>query len=137
MCFDEGAACDAGLGCGSFLICAGSDPKEFGCPISKRDAKRDIRYLTPQDLGRFTRELLNLRLATWSYKTDAAAQPARLGFIIEDHPESVAVNGAQERVDLYGYTSLVIAAVQQQSKEIEALRAKVEALESKLEACAR
>lgn len=54
----------------------------------------------------------------------------RLGFLIDDDPASPAVRPDGERVDLYGYTSLAIAALQEQQAEIDALKAEVEALKA-------
>ena len=42
-----------------------------------------------------------------------------LGFIIEDMPESGSVAEGKNMVDLYGYTSMVVAALQVQKKMIE------------------
>lgn len=134
-CDEAGATCDAGLGCGSYLICADKDPKQNGCPISRQKHKQDIRYLSDKDLARFAREAQQVRLATWRYKNDPAKQGERLGFIIDDHPESVMVGYDQQRVDLYGYTSMAIAAVQQQAREIEALKAEVGKLHLQLKRC--
>ena len=101
-----------------------------GCPISRAAYKRDIRYLEQGELERYRRELLGMKLATWRYKHDPARE--RLGFIIDDNEISVAVANSGEHVDLYGYTSLAVATLQMQSREIQALKAQVTALEAKL-----
>jgi hypothetical protein len=54
-----------------------------------------------------------MRLATWRYKQDPSKE--RLGFIIDDNERSVAVDGRRDMVDLYGYTSLAVAAIQNQA----------------------
>jgi hypothetical protein len=59
------------------------------------------------------------------YTTDAAAAPERLGFLIDDTQQTPAVAPDATHIDLYGYTSMVVAAVQAQAKEIEALRREV------------
>jgi hypothetical protein len=49
-----------------------------------------------------------------------------LGFIIEDMPEgSAAVLPSRDRVDLYGYTSMTVASLQHQQREIDALKAEL------------
>lgn len=64
-----------------------------------------------------------MRLATWRYKQDPSKQ--HLGFIIDDNEQYHAVDPARDMVDLYGYTSLAVAALQVQAREIEALRREV------------
>jgi hypothetical protein len=58
-----------------------------------------------------------------------------LGFIIEDQPESLAVDQTHHRVDLYGYVSMMVAAMQVQEKEIAALRQELQLAQGK-SACA-
>jgi hypothetical protein len=64
-----------------------------------------------------------MKLATYNYKAKVADPHLKhLGFIIEDQPESVAVDQTHHRVDLYGYVSMMVAAMQVQEKEIAELR---------------
>lgn len=74
-----------------------------------------------------------MRLATYEYTDPALRGRRHLGFIIEDQPTSEAVDPEKNQVDLYGYTSLLVSAVQKQSREIEALRKEVNELKGKLE----
>jgi hypothetical protein len=68
-------------------------------------------------------EVLRVRLATYNYKGQYAdPNPKHLGFIVEDNPQSLAVDRGHDRVDLYGYLSMVVAAMQVQEKEIAALK---------------
>jgi len=99
-----------------------------GCPISRRRAKRDIEYLSPSELDRLARDVAHLPLATFEYVDPALAGRRRLGFILEDAPGSFAVDPERSQVDLYGYTSLVLAASQAQARRIEALEREVRAL---------
>jgi hypothetical protein len=69
-----------------------------------------------------------MKLATWRYKHDPSKQ--RLGFMIDDNEGSAAVDGPRDMVDLYGYTSLTVAAIQNQAREIEALRKEIAALKA-------
>jgi len=110
----------------SQLGCLPAPPET--CPISRRAYKRDIRYLDDADLDAFRAEVLALKLARYRYATDAAADPERLGFMIDDAPRTPAVAPDATHVDLYGYTSMIVAAVQAQAKEIEALQREVAGL---------
>jgi hypothetical protein len=137
-CTQRSEECDAGFYCGAVLRCTDRDPLGGYCPISLRDAKRDIRYLDATDLERLRDDLLHMKLARWRYRTDAQSDPDRLGFIIDDldaagaGPASPAVAPDGSHVDLYGYASLAVAAIQAQAREIEALKREVAALRAKL-----
>jgi hypothetical protein len=91
------------------------------CPVSTARAKRDIAYLGPGEAARLRDGLLQVKLATYKYKgTDPSTH---LGFVIEDMPQgSPAVLASRERVDLYGYVSMAVAAIQEQQREIDDLR---------------
>ena len=104
----------------SQLGCLPARPVE--CPISRRAAKRDVRYLSDADLAALRADVLAMKLARYRYKTDGADGPERLGFMIDDAPRTPAVAPDATHVDLYGYTSMVVAALQAQAKEIETLR---------------
>ncbi|PKN54846.1 MAG: hypothetical protein CVU56_24420 [Deltaproteobacteria bacterium HGW-Deltaproteobacteria-14] len=128
-CTTLGAKCDPQDFCDRRVVCATSDPATGpgGCPISRRAAKRDIAYADAADLARMLDAVVHMRLATWSYTADPAARQ-HLGFIIDDVPGSPAVDPARNMVDLYGYTSLAIGALQAQAKQIEALQRQIDAL---------
>jgi hypothetical protein len=111
----EGETCpSAGLECqptnGTPLRCAAADPKlqTGGCPISSRRFKQDIRYLSDQDLER-----------------------------IEDDPTSPAVAEGRTQIDLYGYTSMVVAAMKIQARRLEEQNAELGLLRRKIEAGVR
>lgn len=132
-----GAPCGEGEGpcdpmslCNQVLVCSDTDPTLGGCPISRASTKRAIRYIGPEDLARYRDELLHMRLATWRYAHDPDRE--RLGFLIDDDEESVAVDAPGERVDLYGYTSLAVATVQAQAREIEDLKRRIAMIEAQL-----
>jgi len=130
-CTSEGASCDPMDDCNAHLICARSDPRQEpgGCPISRREFKRDIHYLTPEDRARFSDEIMDMRLATYRYRD--APDRLRLGFIIEDQEPSVSIDAGRDMVDLYGYVSMAVATLQRQSEEIAALRLKLEELNAR------
>lgn len=135
-CAVAGAACEIpDDGCNADIVCAAMDPAT-NCPISRRRFKRAIRYLDGADRAALYDQVRSIRLARYHY----AGQPAdarRLGFIIEDHPDSPAVVHGGDRVDVYAYASMAVAALQVQAETIEALGARVEALEAELKASRR
>jgi hypothetical protein len=98
------------------------------CPVSTRTAKQGIEYLNDDDLKGIADDLRRFRLATYEYTDPALAGRRHLGFIIEDNPQSPAVDRAENMVDLYGYTSMLVAAVQTQSKEIATLKRELAAM---------
>lgn len=102
------------------------------CPISRAKYKKDIAYLTEAEKRRLADDLMHVPLATYRYNSESEADRAHLGFIIEDVAPSPAVLANGERVDLYGYTSMSVAAVQLQAKEIAALRKELDALKAEL-----
>jgi len=131
-CSTEGASCDPMDSCNSHMVCARTDPRlaPGGCPISRREFKRDIRYVTPEDRSRLSHEILGVRLATYRYR--AAPEREHLGFIIEDQEPSASIDSNRDMVDLYGYTSMAVAALQTQAEEIAALRRQLDELRADL-----
>jgi hypothetical protein len=131
-CRIEGVRCDFQSQCNQLLVCARKDPKTQvgGCPISRRSFKSDVHYLDASEIARYQQELLTMKLATWRYKHNPARR--RLGFIIDDHESSVAVEDPGDRVDLYGYASLAVAALQRQAQQIAALEREVTLLKRAL-----
>lgn len=114
--------------CGVILVCSNVDPKASGmCPRSSRKFKDDIRYADDAKLEALHDETLKIKLATYQYKSQFEdPKPTHLGFIIEDQPQSQAVEHGRDRVDMYGYLSMVVASMQVQEKEISELRRELE-----------
>jgi endosialidase-like protein len=106
--------------CG-FICCGGGTP----CPLSRRVFKRDIENLDEAGLQRVYDDLRNLRLTTYAYKADPQQAKRHLGFIIDDTKTPYPINADGNTVDLYGYLSMAVAAIQVQSREIEELRAEL------------
>jgi hypothetical protein len=102
--------------------------QQIDCPISSRRAKKDIRYLSPEEVRATAAQALRFRLATYEYKAAPYAGHRHLGFILEDSPTAPAVDRDGDIVDLYGYTSMLLATVQAQQRQIEALQNQVETL---------
>ncbi|HME92404.1 MAG TPA: hypothetical protein VKE49_13325 [Myxococcaceae bacterium] len=132
-CDVAGDQCDPGVGCGVHLLCTDSDPtaQPYGCPISRASYKEGIEYLANEDLERYHDELISLPLATYRYKTDADARK-HLGFMIDGHESLICVEAEHNMVDVYSYTSMAVAALKVQARQIHELRATVEKLERKL-----
>lgn len=137
-CPQMGQSCDPQSDCNALLQCDTEDPQAQtgGCPISRVRYKTDIHYLNEETRQVAAEALWATRLATWRYQWDPPTRRARLGFLIDDQSESPAVDADGEHVDLYGYTSLVVAALQAEhearlaeqaatQKEIAALRAEL------------
>jgi hypothetical protein len=114
-CATEGERCDGVLSCGATYICATRMPSP--CPISRARFKQDIRYLDDASRRQVYEELTRIRLATYHYK--AAPEVDQLGFMIDDVEPSVATSGDQ--VNMYGYLSMAVAAIQVQDQRIRAL----------------
>ena len=127
MCGPVGQTCDPSDACNRRLLCSREDPtlQPGGCPISLAAWKKDIRYLDEGERQRQHDAVVAMPLATWRYLTEGADAPARLGFLIDDVGAAPCVQPSGQRVDLYGYTSMTVAAVQVQAREIEALRAEL------------
>ncbi len=132
VCASEGLQCDYGCESNMARTCTGgvwvTSSSPGGCPISTRAVKRDITYITPSQADALAHEVRSTRLATYEYTLPGLTGRRRLGFILEDQPASFAADPEHSQVDLYGYTSMLVAAVQSQSREIDALRTEVDAL---------
>lgn len=137
-CATEGQRCatSAAVECGQSVIeCRKGvwQVANTSCPISTRKAKKDIRYLGPEEQEQLREELMDTHLATYEYK--AGDGERRLGFIIEDMPGgSPAVMPSREHVDLYGYASMAVATIQRQQAEIDALSRRLADLEDRCRA---
>jgi len=128
VCAMDGATCDPIDACNRRIVCTAADPATM-CPISRIRNKQDIHYLSDADLARLGDELLSFRLATYTYRADSADGVSRLGFLIDDVVPSAAVEGGSgDRVDLYGYISMAVAALQTQARQIDSLEKELEEL---------
>jgi hypothetical protein len=132
-CETEGETCDFMSDCNAQLICATEDPtmQEGGCPISRAKFKQNITYADPAALAGYYRDLLELRLATYQYRERKDGRQS-LGVILEDGEGEIWADPANDRVDLYGYSSLAIAGVQVQAAELAELRTQMEAMQREL-----
>lgn len=132
------ATCQGGLldcacmGCICAIACYDypSGPACDNGTISQRAFKADIVYLSEREREALARQALEIPLARYRYRDEAADARRRLGFLIDDQPNpSPAVMEDRLHVDEYGYTSLLLVTVQQQAREIAELRQRLEKLE--------
>jgi hypothetical protein len=109
-------------GIGGGITCLG--------PVSRREYKTDIDYVSDDERACLAEQALTTHLAEYRYKSEPETAKRHLGFIIDDQPPgSPAVEHDQTHVDLYGYTSMLLATVQEQQKQIDALKTQVDALQ--------
>jgi hypothetical protein len=120
--------------CNAQMICAAADPKqvEGGCPISRSRFKQDIDYLDARERDDYYRQLLDIDLATYRYR-ERSDRKTQLGVILEDNELGVWVDAANDRVDVYGFTSLAVAGVQAQAAELAVLQAELAAQQAELD----
>jgi hypothetical protein len=134
-CVKEALFCNYGCEANESRQCTGgaweaaSQPN--GCPKSTREAKDRIHYLDNAERAKLAEAALALKLSRWHYKEPALASRERLGYILEDAPGAPSSDMDQKQVDLYAYTSMVLALAQDQAREIKALRAEVDALKKR------
>jgi hypothetical protein len=98
--------------------------------FSTAEVKENIHYTNPLEIDEIYSELLKLKLTTYNYKSD---DENVLGVISEDlgmHPTL----GGDKTVNLYTYTSMCVAAIQSQSREIRSLRQEIEIMKGTEEA---
>jgi hypothetical protein len=120
--------------CNADLLCTTSDPAT-NCPISQARFKHAIEYLEPEERGAAAAALLDLRLATYRYRGGRDDGRRHLGFVIDDLPAgSPAVHADGLHVDLYGYTSMAVAALQTQAEHVQRMEARMAELEREVEA---
>ncbi len=119
VCTDPGSVCQNK---GAGVYCSGGT-------VSRREFKTDIDYVDDAERASLANQALHTRLAEYRYKTEPEGTQRHLGFIIDDMPtESPAVQSDKTHVDQYGYSSMLLAAVQEQQKQIDELKKQVDAL---------
>lgn len=123
--------CVGACACGNEQCQQSSSTGGINClgPISKREFKTDISYVDDAEREGLAEQALQTHLAEYRYKTEPDGAKRHLGFIIDDMPpSSPAVGGDETHVDLYGYTSMLLATVQEQQKQIDELKKQVDQL---------
>jgi hypothetical protein len=151
MCVEESiACCDRPVGCAPVTcgcsVCgslpcvdAGSGiPANVPGPVvvcetptrPGRSAKADIEYVDEGEREALAEAALEMRLARYRYKDEPEGARRRLGFLIDDQPDpSPEVLEDRAYVDQYGYTSMLLATVQHQEKEIRELQEQLARIE--------
>lgn len=132
VCTQDGEQCDIkDNSCNQLLRCADKDPKQQvgGCPISRRIFKQDIQYLSAEQKRILYHQVMNTRLATYRYRQDRQTTRKQLGWIIDDFPGHRAVDKTRDMIDLYAYTSMLLAAMQEQDRQIKSLRRQIKSLQ--------
>ena len=85
--------------------------------------KHDIEYLTPSERANMAQELYSLPIAEWSYNdADMNDDRRHVGIITQDVGPGPMVTSDMDEVDLYGYTSMAVIAIQELKAEIEVLK---------------
>jgi hypothetical protein len=125
-CNQQGTLCDLGDDCNVRLLCDDEDPRAGPCPRSSRTVKSEVRYLSKTERDRLAKQVFETPLATWRYREGSGQR--HFGVVIEDGLPPEALRASGDQVDLYGYASLAMAAIQMQQEQIALLRAEIDAL---------
>ena len=134
-CRNRGFECDPRSDCNDLMRCARQDPTDGGmCPRSKADQKWGIAYANAAELEDAYRTLLDHKLARWHYNEESPTDKEHFGFLIDDVSGAPSVAGDGEHVDLYGYTSLAVAAIQVQDQRIRQLERELADLKAEIRA---
>src|SRR5260370_41253608 len=81
--------------------------------------KNNIKYVSGNGLAKLHDETMRVRLATYKYKSQFGDPEIKhLGFIIQDNPKSVAVDGAHQHADPSAHLSEVAAPRPREGNEI-------------------
>ena len=113
---------------GCFVIDAGTP---LPCVSSTAKVKKHIEYLTPAEVSQAAREIRDLPLVRYRYKSQGDGVTPTVGIIIEDVPGASFVDHESQRVNLYSFVSATAAAYQAQAKELDDLKARLSAVEAK------
>ena len=128
----QNAFCDASEDSLASAPCSDSHRSLVAGPSSSRRSKEDVAYVSASALEKLSEAALDIRLATFRYKGGDGSR--HLGFIIEDSPAIPASDVAHGRVDLYGYTSMALAALQLQARHLEQIELEIDVLSNAVEA---
>jgi hypothetical protein len=96
--------------------------------ISTRTAKKDITYLSDGDESNILTKIKDINVATYHYSSENSNSPLRLGLIAEEAPQEVLSAGGKG-VDVYKFSTFLLAGIQAQQKKLESLEARIAKLE--------
>jgi hypothetical protein len=106
-------------------------PPSIGCPTSTARVKKHIEYLTAAEVSEAAREIRDLPLVRYRYKSQGDGVTPTVGIVIEDVPGASFVDRENQRVNLYSFVSSTAAAYQAQAKELDELKARLAAVEAR------
>lgn len=133
--FSDTGTAPAGLGTCKWKLTRtdATDPGvDTACPSSmpsRRAVKKNIHYLSAEEARQLHDALVAFPLASWQYTQPGASPATHLGFIIDDVEPSPSIAESGNTVDVYGYASMAVAAVQTQAREIAELKRTVAELQ--------
>ncbi|MBI5126608.1 MAG: hypothetical protein HZA80_02500, partial [Candidatus Taylorbacteria bacterium] len=88
--------------------------------VSTRTSKKDIEYVSEADKESFLEKIRSVKIARYHYSAESSDAPQRLGLIAEEAPtEVLSVDG--KGVDVYKFSTFVLAGVQVQDERITQL----------------
>ncbi|MEW6682908.1 MAG: tail fiber domain-containing protein [Nitrospirota bacterium] len=99
---------------------------------SSRELKKGITPLGQNDYAKIMDQINDLQMVRYLYKTEDNRQP-HLGVIAEESPKEI-LDETGKAVSLADYAGFILAGLKAQSEEIQALKAHIRDLESKLPA---
>jgi hypothetical protein len=97
---------------------------------SSRELKKDITPLSGQDYQAVLAQIKDIQMVRYLYKQEENRQP-HLGVIAEDAPKEI-LDPKGKAVSLSDYAGFLLAGLKAQSENIEALKAQIQILESKI-----
>lgn len=95
---------------------------------SSREYKTDIHELTPEEYREALKKVISVPMVRFHYRGEDTKE--KIGLIAEDAPAEILAEGDNKAISLNEYISLLHAALKAQQEELEALRTKIEKLES-------
>ncbi len=113
-----------------WLTCLQAGNRSVWCGSSSASVKKQIEYLTPAEVSEAAREIRDLPLVRYRYKSQGDGVTPTVGIVIEDVPGASFVDRENQRVNLYSFVSATAAAYQAQAKELDELKARLAAVEA-------
>jgi len=96
---------------------------------SSRKIKKDFENLTDDDYKSILEKVNQLQLVKFRYKHQNETETKTMGIIAEDSPKELVASD-KSSVNMTTYSSYAIAAIKAQQREINALKARIDALEA-------
>jgi hypothetical protein len=90
--------------------------------ISTSKSKKDISHIVSTDRNALLASLSSIPVSNYRYIHEDESAPMRLGLIAEESPQEILSQDGKG-VDLYKLSTMILVAVQEQQKQIQALQA--------------